>query len=102
MCRIEAPDGNIIAEIPLQHGLYALGARNLKSDVALSATQKLTLLQAHKVLGHIHYRAIQCLTGQWVIPVNGSNPKISTSFAPRSIKKLEHTRMNSTQVSFIH
>jgi hypothetical protein len=58
MCHIEAPDGNIIAEIPLQHRLYALGACNLKSDIALSASQKLTLLQAHKVLGHIHYQMI--------------------------------------------
>ena len=45
---------------------------------------------------------VQCLTDQWVIPVNGSNPKISTSFAPSGMKKLEHTCMNSSQVSFIH
>jgi hypothetical protein len=33
-------------------------AWSLNSDIALLATQKLTLAQAHKVLGHIHYRAI--------------------------------------------
>jgi hypothetical protein len=42
----------------LQHGLYALGMSKPDQDVALSATQKLTLAQAHKVLGHIHYRTI--------------------------------------------
>jgi hypothetical protein len=58
MCRIEAPDNKIIAQVPLQHGLYALGARSPNSDVALSAIQKLTLAQAHKTLGHINCRAI--------------------------------------------
>src|SRR5262245_30941426 len=58
LCRIEAPDNKVIAEIPLQHGLYALGVHNPNSNMALSATQKLSLAQAHKTLGHIHYRAI--------------------------------------------
>jgi hypothetical protein len=46
MCHIKVPDNKIIAEVPLQHGLYVLGARSPNSDVALSATQKLTLAQA--------------------------------------------------------
>src|SRR5262245_53499031 len=57
-CRIEAPDKKMIAEIPLQHGLYVLGAHKSDNNVALSATQKLSLAQAHKTLGHIHYRMI--------------------------------------------
>jgi hypothetical protein len=63
MCHIKVPDKKIIAEVPLQHGLYALGVCSSNSDVALLATQKLTLAQAHKVLGHI---SCQVILG-WVI-----------------------------------
>jgi hypothetical protein len=57
-CQIESPNNQIIAEILLQQAICtaALGACNPNSDIALSATQKLTPAQAHKVLGHIHYR----------------------------------------------
>jgi hypothetical protein len=58
VCAIEAPNKKIIAELPVRNGLYVLGVRKINSDTALSATQKLSLAQAHRALGHIHNRAI--------------------------------------------
>jgi hypothetical protein len=58
LCHIKAQDNNIIAEIAFQHGLYALCRCKPSGNVALMATQKLTLAQAHRVMGHNHFQAI--------------------------------------------
>ena len=57
--QIEAPDGTIIADLPLTHGLYTMHAKVSRSDGESGPVVKRSLVDAHRLLGHIHYQAIR-------------------------------------------
>src|SRR3984957_18516231 len=58
-CTIKAPDRKVIAQLPLTHGLYRVVTQNTGKQRANAVVQKLTLTEAHRVLGHISHGAVK-------------------------------------------
>jgi hypothetical protein len=59
-CTIIAPDQRIIAQIPAAGGLYTIGNLTERmSEHANAAAQRISLTQAHRIMGHISYGAVR-------------------------------------------
>ena len=58
-CRIKAPTDQVIGEVPLMHGMYSIGAGFKAGQRANTAIQKLSLTEAHRVMGHVAHNSVK-------------------------------------------
>ena len=61
VCTIRDPSNTVIGRIPKQHGLYKVDRNSPAPASANTASDKLTIMDAHRRLGHISPDAIKAL-----------------------------------------
>jgi hypothetical protein len=92
-CIIRAPAKKVIAQLPLINGLYKVNEKSSSLESANVAVQKVSLAEAHQIMGHVSHSAVKATIAKGRIVGIVLDDSNSTEFCDACAQAKPHRKL---------